>query len=101
MDGTGADMTYRARLFRGWETVSLEYRLEGDTVIMRRKGTWGKTQEQRVDVAALTGEVRRVWGGQPAYLASMGVVRRALAVLAIDAMVHGVGAGGGGVYGPL
>ena len=40
-------MTYRARLFRGWETVNPEYRLDNDSIVMRRKGTWGRAQEQR------------------------------------------------------
>jgi hypothetical protein len=97
------NVEYHARLFRGWEIVQLDYALEGEQVILRRKSTWKPAQEQRVEVASLTGEVRRVWGRQPAFVVMTVIVLAALLVLGIDAMMHGVGAGGGlkGIYWPL
>jgi len=92
---------YEARLFRGWEMVNLRYAVEGEEVVLHRKSTWKGEQEQRVAIGSLTGEIRRVWGRQPAYLVSTIVTLAALLVLGIDAMMHGVGAGGRGVYWPL
>lgn len=92
---------YHARLFRGWEVVHLDYTLEGNEISMCRKSTWKPLHEQRVEVSSLNGEVHRVWGRQPAFVATTIIVLIALLILGIDAMMHGVTRGGQGIYWPL
>jgi hypothetical protein len=98
-------MHYAGTLYRGWELVRLDYALEDNAIVMRRKRTWKGLQEQRVELASLSGAVRRVRARQPAFVISTAVLVVALFVLGIDAMVHGVGANGPGVswtlWGPL
>ena len=89
-------MTYSAILFRGWEVVRLDYAFEDDYVTLRRHRTFkGRTQE-RVELAALSGEVRRVRARQPAFIYSTIVLVVVLLILGIDALFHGVGANGAG-----
>jgi hypothetical protein len=83
-------MQYRALLHRGWEVVRLDYTLEDDAVVMQRKGTFKAAQTERVELASLSGEVRRVAARQPAYVYSTFVVVAVLIVLGIDAIMHGV-----------
>ena len=94
-------MHYAATLYRGWELVRLDYALEDDAVVMRRQRTWKGLQEQRVELASLSGEVRRVRARQPAFVFSTAALVVVLLILGIDAMYHGVGAGGLAVYWPL
>jgi hypothetical protein len=85
-------MQYAAMLFRGWEVVHLQYELDDDAIVMRRKRTWKTPETQRVELASLSGEVRRVLARQPAYVYSTAVLIIALLILGIDATMHGVGA---------
>ncbi len=99
-------MQYIAILFRGWEVVRLNYALEGDTVIMRRKRTWAALEQQRVELASLSGEVRRIKARQPAFLYSTIGLVIVLLILAIDAFYHGAASAGGlriswTLWGPL
>ena len=103
-------MQYVATLFRGWEVVHIQYELEDSAVVMRRKRTWKGLETQRVELASLSGEVRRVWARQPAFMYSTVVLVAAMLVLGIDSTMHGVGAqalglGGTGIswllWGPL
>jgi hypothetical protein len=99
-------MRYVATLFRGWEVVHIQYDLEDGAVAMNRHRTWKGRDSQRVELAALSGEVRRVWGRQPAFVYSTAVLVVVLLILGIDAAMHGVGAqglglGGTGVSGAL
>jgi hypothetical protein len=94
-------MTYRAVLFRGWEVVRLDYAFEDDTVILRRQRTWKGRSEEHVELAALSGEVRRVRARQPAFIYSTILLIAVLAVLGIDALLHAKASGGVGVSVPL
>ena len=101
-------MHYAATLFRGWEIVRLDYTLQDDAVVLRRQRTWNGRQEQRVELASLSGEVRRVRARQPAFIYSTVVLLAVLLILGIDALFHGVGANGPGgkgvswaLWGPL
>lgn len=94
-------MQYTAILFRGWEVVRLNYKLDDQAVSLRRKRTWKGTEQQRVELAALSGEVRRVRARQPAYLFSTAALVVILLVLGIDAFYHGAGAHGANISWPL
>jgi hypothetical protein len=101
-------MQYVARLYRGWEVVRLDYVLEGDAVVLHRQRTWKGGQVERVELAALSGEVRRVAARQPAFIYSTVVLVVVLIGLAIDTFFHGKiaqGAGAAGIswwlWGPL
>ena len=99
-------MQYRATLYRGWEVVRLEYTLEEDAVLLERHRTWKGRQVERVELAALSGEVRRVAARQPAFVFSTIVLVAVLIVLAIDTFFHGEFAPGGKgiswwLWGPL
>jgi len=85
-------MRYVATLFRGWEVVHIQYELDDSAVVMNRHRTWKGRETQRVELASLSGEVRRVWGRQPAYVYSLAVLVMVLLILGIDATMHGVGA---------
>ncbi len=94
-------MQYGATLFRGWEVVHLHYTLEDDAVVQRRKRTWAGLQTQRVELASLSGEVRRIKARQPAFIYSTVVLLAVLLVLGIDALLHAKASGGVGVSVPL
>jgi len=99
-------MQYTALLFRGWEVVRLNYNFEGDAIVMRRKRTWKGQEQQRVEIASLNGQVRRIRARQPAFLFSTIALVVVLLVLGIDAFYHGAGAGTGmhvwwPLWGPL
>jgi len=101
-------MHYSATLYRGWEIVRLDYTLQDDAVLLRRQRTWNGAQEQRVELASLSGEVRRVWARQPAFIYSTVALVVILLLLGFDAIFHGVGANGPGgkgvswaLWGPL
>jgi hypothetical protein len=83
-------MHYAATLHRGWTVVRLDYTLEGDAIRLRRQAFLQAPKEQRVELAALSGEVRRIWARQPAYIISTIIIVLAFLVLAIDGVIHGV-----------
>jgi hypothetical protein len=85
-------MRYVATLFRGWEVVHMQYDLQESAVVMNRHRTWKGRDSQTVELASLSGEVRRVWGRQPAYVYSTVVLVVVLLILGIDTTMHGVGA---------
>jgi hypothetical protein len=87
-------MTYSAILFRGWEVVRLDYALEDDHVSLRRRRTFKGRSEERVELAALSGEVRRIRARQPAFIYSTVILVVVLLILGVDALFHGVGANG-------
>jgi hypothetical protein len=101
-------MTYSATLFRGWEVVRLDYTFEEDIITLRRHRTFNGRSQERVELAALRGDVRRIRARQPAFVYSTALLVVVLLILGIDALFHGVGAngiGGKGVswilWGPL
>ena len=94
-------MHYSANLFRGWEIVHLRYDLDDSAITMRRKRTWKPLETQRVEIASLTGGVRRIRARQPANIFATALLVVVLLILGIDATMHGVGAKGDGVSWPL
>jgi hypothetical protein len=94
-------MHYGATLFRGWEIVRLDYAIEDDSVTLRRLRTFNGRSEERVEIATLSGEVRRIRARQPAFIYSTVLLIAVLAVLGIDALLHAKASGGPGVSVPL
>ena len=95
------DSHYAARLFRGWDYVTLTYELTADAMIVRDRHLWGGGTEKRVPYDGLSGDISHVLARQPAYRFSLLIAAIAAMALALEFAAAFMMSPGRPLYQPL